>query len=246
MSTKLQVNEIFGPTLQGEGPSTGEPAVFLRLATCNLNCWWCDTPYTWAYSANKARLHVSGNAHLARVEVHAMEIEEVREHLLELRGDRQLHLVITGGEPMLQQRALVALLCDEEFAEKFYVEVETAGTIGVLPEMWSYVDQWNVSPKLPSSGNEFSKRFRPEVLQELQLRNTAFKFVVSDDADLHDVELIVDTLQIPPTRVWLMAEGATRQEQLVNARPVAEEAIFRGWRFSPRLHTLLWDNARGV
>ena len=43
----LVVAEVFGPTFQGEGPSTGQRAGFVRLGRCNLDCSWCDTPYTW-------------------------------------------------------------------------------------------------------------------------------------------------------------------------------------------------------
>ena len=46
-NNSLTVSEIFGPTFQGEGPFTGRAAVFLRLGRCNLDCKWCDTPYTW-------------------------------------------------------------------------------------------------------------------------------------------------------------------------------------------------------
>ena len=43
----LVVAEIFGPTWQGEGPSAGQVAAFVRLGLCNLTCAWCDTAYTW-------------------------------------------------------------------------------------------------------------------------------------------------------------------------------------------------------
>ena len=44
--SNLKVSEIFD-SIQGEGPSTGTPSIFLRLSTCNLKCSWCDTKYTW-------------------------------------------------------------------------------------------------------------------------------------------------------------------------------------------------------
>src|ERR1700676_5210719 len=46
----LLISEIF-KSVQGEGACLGAPTVFLRLAVCNLHCWYCDTKYTWMYSA---------------------------------------------------------------------------------------------------------------------------------------------------------------------------------------------------
>jgi len=80
--------EIFH-SIQGEGPTNGTPAVFLRLAQCNLACSWCDTKYTWDWQ------HFSYDK-----EVVSLDAREVEERILEL-GCR--HLVITGGEPLLQQ-----------------------------------------------------------------------------------------------------------------------------------------------
>jgi organic radical activating enzyme len=49
-SRGLLVAEMFGPTFQGEGPSAGQRAVFVRTSRCNLSCSWCDTPHTWDWS----------------------------------------------------------------------------------------------------------------------------------------------------------------------------------------------------
>ena len=79
--------EIFY-SLQGEGARCGSPAVFLRLAGCNLACKWCDTKHSW------------GNGILCSV-------RDVAAHLAEYNCTS---LVITGGEPLLQQGPLEKLL----------------------------------------------------------------------------------------------------------------------------------------
>ena len=104
--------EIF-ESLQGEGASAGAPAIFLRLAGCNLKCSFCDTPYTW--DATRFDLGRESNS---------LSIAEIVDSLGRFGSQR---LVVTGGEPLLQQRALEELL--RELPECFIVEIETNGTI---------------------------------------------------------------------------------------------------------------------
>ena len=80
--------EIFH-SLQGEGVTAGRPSVFLRLATCNLACSWCDTKYTWDWDSYENER-----------EVVSLFVSEVEERLLRFGCPR---LVITGGEPLMQQ-----------------------------------------------------------------------------------------------------------------------------------------------
>src|SRR5207247_11308106 len=45
MTERVRISEIFGPTIQGEGPLIGRPTVFVRTAGCDYRCAWCDTLY---------------------------------------------------------------------------------------------------------------------------------------------------------------------------------------------------------
>jgi len=174
-STMLRVNEVFGPTIQGEGPTTGRPCTFLRLALCNQTCSWCDTAYTWDWSRfNRDR------------EIHWLQIEETRQRLLECGLKWTNRLVVSGGEPLIQSKPLGTLL--EVLPQ--WVEVETAGTIAPSVELARRVDQWNVSPKLATSGNRLETRRKVDVLRELNRLRSAFKFVVSDAADFQEIEEI--------------------------------------------------------
>ncbi len=83
--------EIFY-SLQGEGVTAGTPTVFLRLANCNLSCSWCDTKYTWDWQSYDPQR-----------EVMELSDDEAHERILAFECP---HLVITGGEPLMQQRAL--------------------------------------------------------------------------------------------------------------------------------------------
>lgn len=102
---ELRVNEMFY-SIQGEGPHAGRPAVFIRFAGCNLRCYFCDTDF----SATNAIM--TPNDILSRVQ-----------------GLQDGGLVVlTGGEPMLQD---ITPVCALLIAHGYQVQVETAGTVWV-------------------------------------------------------------------------------------------------------------------
>ena len=107
----LDVHSVFY-TIQGEGPFTGCPAVFVRLADCNLQCPGCDTDYT----STRRRVCVLDL------------IWEIRNYFKDnhIEGTRRL-VVITGGEPLRQKRALAYLIGRLQF--QMTVQIETNGTI---------------------------------------------------------------------------------------------------------------------
>ena len=222
--------EIFR-SIQGEGVSAGTPSVFLRLATCNLSCAWCDTKYTWDWKS----FDYEG-------EVVAMPRDEVEERGVALGPTR---LGITGGEPLLQQRERAPLVTS--LARRgYFCEVETNGTIPPQSGMTSAISQWNVSPKTGNSGNRRDRREIPRALSAFQkLDNAYFKFVVAEPADIDEVCLLADSYGIPPQRVVLMPEGVTAGIILERGVWVADACARLGFRFSTRLHILLWGDRRG-
>jgi len=222
--------EIFY-SLQGEGPTSGTPSVFLRLATCNLACSWCDTKYTWDWEH-----HDYGQ------EVTSLDSGQIEERILE-SGCRRL--VITGGEPLLQQAELVPLV-DSLKAQGFQFEVETNGTITPVPQLLATIDQWNVSPKLSSSGNPRERRELPGVFQAFaSLPNAYFKFVVVNPEDISEVCNLRDNYCLPSQRIILMPEGRTVEAIQSRSPWVSQACVEMGFRFSTRLHILLWGDERG-
>jgi len=158
----LVVAEVFGPTFQGEGPSAGRRAMFLRLGRCNLDCTWCDTPYTWDWSRFDPA-----------IELHQRSVEDVMGELDGIGADL---LVITGGEPMLQQRNLPPIVSGAH-ARGWRVEVETNGTIAPPAGL----DWVCVSPKADAElklmhGDELKliypqQRAEPEKYAGLEFKN---------------------------------------------------------------------------
>ena len=222
--------EIFR-TVQGEGVSAGVPAVFLRLATCNLKCSWCDTKYTWDWSQyNYDR------------EVAAITSDEAMERIRAL-GTRRV--VVTGGEPLMQQRSLAALLIDLR-EDGYECEIETNGTLVPSEEMVTCISQWNVSPKLENSCNGLEKRRVPKALRAFRdLDNAWFKFVIAEPGDIAEVESLIQEFEIPDRRVLLMPEGTTREALERRSGWLAETCAERGYRFTTRMHILTWGNERG-
>src|SRR5690348_2658708 len=101
VNRELLVNEIFGPTIQGEGPHTGRPCAFIRLAICPLHCSWCDTPYTWAFTEAKAQTHQLHQVFNQADEVHSMTVPTIVDRVLSKLGNGRM-VVISGGEPLAQ------------------------------------------------------------------------------------------------------------------------------------------------
>lgn len=226
---RLVVSEIFGPTWQGEGPSAGQLAAFVRLGRCNLDCDWCDTPYTW----DRERYDL-------RAELRQMSQAEVWHSVQAIRAGL---VIITGGEPLLHQRGLI-WLADRCRATGRRVEIETNGTVGPDLGLVRSAVRFNVSLKLAHSGIREARRIRPAAIAALvQAGTSRWKFVVRDETDLDEIALLEKRFEFRP--IWVMPEGTTADRVLTRMRDVADEALRRGWNLTPRLHILLWGDARG-
>ena len=226
----MKVNEIFGPTFQGEGKSAGKKVMFLRLAFCNLSCIWCDTAYTWDFKHyNKKK------------EITEMSNQEI---LLKI-GDLTKALVISGGEPLLQQNSLISL-CSILKNQGFWIEVETNGTIIPDDNFIELVNQFNISPKLSNSGNRWQKRENIIALTKfVSLKKSTWKFVVQDFSDISEILKFIAKVNIKK-EIYLMPEGKTKIEQLQRQKFVKNICKHFGFNFSPRLQVLKYGTRRAV
>jgi 7-carboxy-7-deazaguanine synthase len=227
---RLELCEVF-ESIQGEGPGVGLPSVFVRLAGCNLRCCWCDTRYAWDFESAKPE-----------VELRVFDVEQLAERIDAAVARR---VVLTGGEPLRQQSALVRLVA--HLPADVSLEVETNGTLLPRPELVERVEQWTVSAKLSNSGVCVQRRVQPQALHALRDTGRAWlKLVVQTDADLREAELLVAQLGWPRPRVLLMPLAATRKQYRQRAPWVAQACAKLGLRFSPRLQIELWGGARGT
>ena len=221
MEPTYRVSEVF-LSLQGEGPSAGTPAHFVRLQGCSVGCHWCDTKYSWDVGGGRA-----------------LSAERIWAEALAL-GSAPL-IVVTGGEP-LEHDALVPLL--EQALDRWArVEVETSG---IAPPPISHPRLfYNVSPKLPSATPRWADTWRTAPAWSAEPRAT-FKIVVGDPPDPEDALRLIAEHGLNAERVMLMPEGLTDERVRAHAAVLVELCRRTGVRMSPRLHLWLWGAKRGV
>jgi organic radical activating enzyme len=196
-------------------------------------------------------------------------VDEVFDHITSLlpngtftgQHGEDIHLVITGGEPLLGwQRVWPALLdmCRKVGLEN--VTFETNGTQAVKSDLTNYFNlqnldlhvTWSTSPKLSISGETTEDALKPDVLKSMNAVHNSFlynKFVVRDEECLQEVDMFVDSYKesgVQLDSVYLMPEGATLEQQTLTEKNVAEICMNTGYKFSPRLHINLFGNAWGT
>lgn len=235
----MKIAETFY-SIQGEGRYAGVPAYFVRLSGCNLMCKWlkkdgvtyepCDTVAIWKVTKEE----ITPEDMVARI----MQV-------LPPGG----HVVITGGEPMLQ-KAEVAKLLDALHAQHIFVELETNGTIQT--EIYWMFDQINWSPKMSSAGygmDFYTKSGAFAFWRDfISNWNTPIdmKVVIGNDKDYAEMREWVKELGIDHENVFLMPLSLTRAEMIETGQWLVQKCMTDGFTFSPRLQLLLWDKTVGV
>lgn len=246
----LTISEDFY-SIQGEGPYAGYPAVFLRLAGCNLSCsgfsyqdplthehLGCDTKAVWRQGKNYSFAQI---------------IERWQQLGWFAALQNGAHCVITGGEPMLHQRMLIPFISylSRCLQKDPFIEIETNATQRIEVDLLQQINHINASPKLQHSGEPMHKAYQPQVLAQLasliDQPKACFKFVVASEQDILEIQKnYLQPFAISSRCVWLMAEGGHREKIREKAPWIVEQCKQHGFRYSPRLHLDIWDQATGV
>ena len=225
----MRIAEFF-QSIQGEGEFAGTPSVFVRTTGCNLRCWFCDTPYTsWDPEGSHEPWQVLAERILA--------------------CDCQ-HVVVTGGEPMLQPDIVPLTECLTRSGR--IVTIETAGTVH-RPAQAALM---SISPKRPNSTptdavwsrRHEALRDRTDVVARMTREyRYQLKYVIDSPADVEDVdEHVAQIGGIAADRVFLMPQGTDAGELRDKTQWLREAAARRGYSVSPRLHIELFGNHRGT
>lgn len=242
---QLNISEYFY-SFQGEGPDRGEPAIFIRTGGCALDCKWCDTAEVWK------------NGKVAPVNFWREEMNSKLSGVLKAHGQGNILLVLTGGDPMLQQGPLFELVKQLRGISTrcFNVQVESEGVrmpMDAFRSLSRYVNghghlRYNLSPKLANSGMELDRRYKPEVIQyHLANTNCVFKVVVSNEQDLKEwIEFYEVPFRIPRRKVYLMPCADNREDLVAQSPEIVRLALKYGYHFSNRDHIAVFDRKTGV
>lgn len=212
----MVINEIFY-SLQGEGLLAGVPSVFIRLAGCPLSCEWCDTKY--------ARDPNAGDD---------LSVSQIIESIQQWQCR---HVVITGGEPMINDQ--LPQLAEALKQKDRHITIETSG-IAFIDDL--ACDLMSISPKTKKGAGPFSIVTRLIKRYPYQL-----KFVVDSADDLPEIQKVIALLRdVDLSKVMLMPQARTRDELIAKAPLVARLCKQSGLLFCNRLQILLYSDAKGV
>lgn len=290
--SKIKVSEVFY-SLQGEGRFVGVPSVFLRTYGCNFTCagfgcapgeksseadqvaktvelykdfeslplvnTGCDSYASW----HPAFKHLSPT----------QTTEELVERMLSLtpnnawvqNNGNDVHLVITGGEPLLGwQRSYAELLSHPRMSDLKNITFETNGTQELHKDFRHFLLDWTLNPrlgkkgpsaltfsvsaKLSASGEKWKEAICPDIVMEYaNIGHTYLKFVVETDAHIEDAIRATDEYRRAGFQgvIYLMPQGGVVQPYDANKLRIADICVKHGWNYSPRLHVDLWGNGWG-
>jgi 7-carboxy-7-deazaguanine synthase len=283
---KIKVSELFY-SAQGEGRFVGVPSVFLRTFGCNFTCsgFGC-APGDKSKEADEVAKYIHlyndflslplvntgcdsyASWHPAFKELSPThDTKELVDRMLALTPNHRwvqdngndVHLVITGGEPLLGwQRAYEELLSHEGMFDLRNITFETNGTQTLQPKFIDFLQDWtdvpgheltfSVSPKLSASGEAWEEAIRPEIIRMYEDYGTTYlKFVVETEQHFAEVDQAVKQYRAKGFTgvVFVMPQGGVVAPYAQNRVRVADWALSRGYNYSPRLHVDLWGNGWG-
>lgn len=290
--SKIKVSEVFY-SLQGEGRFVGVPSVFLRTYGCNFTCsgFGCAPGEKSPEAdevAKKVELYSDFNSlplvntgcdsyaswhpafkHLSPTQT----TEELIERMLALtpnntwvqNNGNDVHLVITGGEPLLGwQRAYAELLSHDRMRDLKNITFETNGTQELHKDFRHFLLDWTLNPrlgkkgpsaltfsvsaKLSASGEKWEEAICPDIVMSYaDIGHTYLKFVVETDEHIHDAIRATDEYRRAGFKgtIYLMPQGGVVKPYDENKLRIANICVEQGWNYSPRLHVDLWGNGWG-
>ena len=254
-------------SIQGEGLRTGRPTLFIRLSGCNLRCVFrnsagkvtscCDTPYA-SFEGSFAEGKYTDDD-VIKMLTNNPQVKDV---------------VITGGEPLLNQVSLAEFIKKLREVRDFTLTIETNGTIVPSDYLLEQVDLWSTSPKLASStptvkdGKKYGvteaqckyhNMHRINIIALATMlsegHDCQLKFVYTGPECIEEINEISSEITDYQTNhnmdvvnvndyIMLMPEGITSKAIIGKSDEVVNVCIEHGWTYTSRMHILIWGNVK--
>lgn len=244
--TEFPVMEIFGPTIQGEGMVIGQKTIFIRTGGCDFHCNWCDSAFTWNGTTEPE--YITG--------------PEAANRILKLafndKGQQICnHVTLTGGNPALIGEPMYEMIRELK-KHGFKFGLETQGTR--YQEWMKEVSDITLSPKPPSSGMRTNMKILEKIIERFNEEGLdwSFKIVIFDDVDLAYARNLFQEFShlMRPVNYLSVGNANAYEEGKISDRlleklgwlwdKVYQDPAFNNVRPLPQLHTLVYDNKRGV
>ncbi len=249
MRDDISISEIFGPTIQGEGPLAGLPTVFVRTGGCDFRCVWCDS----MYAVDPVN----------RPDWESMTPGDVLDRVIGLTRGFPLLVSLSGGNPALMP---LGSLIEGGHEMGYTFALETQGT--VEREWFLHLDHLVLSPKGPSSGMRYErKRLQKCIAAAGAQTEISLKVVVFNPDDyqfareLHDdfrelpmylqagTPPVVKLAGVPEDERAEVTVSDMRTAIACNTVWLIERVKQDRWfdvRVGCQLHVMLWGAKRGV
>ncbi|MVX65862.1 putative 7-carboxy-7-deazaguanine synthase QueE [Clostridium chromiireducens] len=213
-------------SIDGEGPTSGELATFVRFQGCNLRCSWCDTTYSW----DKENIYERLNS------------KDIYNYIKE---NKAKNVTLTGGEPLVQDNIdeLLELLNSDN---NLKVHIETNGSVDIEPFKKRYIENnisYIVDFKLPSS--HMTEKMNLNNLEVVGL-DDVYKFVVGSREDLQMAYDIIRRYDLTSKCLVYLSpvSGNIDMQEIVE---FMKDKNLNNVKLQIQLHKIIWDkNARGV
>lgn len=213
-------------SIDGEGPSSGELATFIRFQGCNLRCSWCDTTYSWD-------------------EASTCEVLSAQEIYNYIKENKVNNVTLTGGEPLIQKNIdeLLELLNKDD---ELIVHIETNGAVDIEPFKNKLIKKnisFIVDFKLPSSNMTNKMNLNNFKIVE---STDVYKFVIGSNEDLKMAYEVISKYDLTSKCLVYFSpvSGKIDMQEIVE---FMKDKKSNKIRLQIQLHKIIWDkNARGV
>lgn len=230
----LPIAEIFGPTIQGEGPNSGLKSIFVRVVGCDFKCEWCDSKFAWKKDNNTQ---------------YFTEIDLANELIAKCLNTHTNHIILTGGNPCLYDFEQVIDILHQQ---NITVDIETQGSI--LPKWLNKVDLIVISPKAPSSKQPDVWENIYQWLLENKNINVAIKIPVFNEEDFEFAQKYYKLIESPDNfknlKLYInVGNTNTKEEGDISSRVLKDyenlinqicNSSMKKVYILPQIHTLVW------